>query len=64
MPLPRIEPGRRELFDRSRSAPSDRVVPLVPFETFLIFERLPEVVDSTALINDCLRFLRRGEERS
>jgi hypothetical protein len=33
------------------------LVPLAPFEDYLVYERLPAVVDATALINDSLRYL-------
>jgi hypothetical protein len=38
------------------------LVPLAPFEDYLVYERLPAVVDATALINDSLRYLRIGRE--
>jgi hypothetical protein len=38
------------------------IVPFSPFENYVIYERVPAVVDASALIGDSLRFVKHGRE--
>jgi PIN domain len=42
--------------------PPTRLLPDTPFDGWVSFGRVPAVVDASALINDCLRYVRLGRE--